>query len=113
MGVKEAYLSDSALQQPEIITIAEENIIEEVTDYADKTDKDRIYLEAATVYECAVLVCPSMPARLPVASSGPHANFELKTDWAKKKEELQAMRDYYLSMLTTFEDITYFTITDK
>lgn len=99
LGVDAAYLPDADLQQPDIIDIAEVNIIEMVPDYADKTGTDRTYLEAATVCECAILACPSMPARLPTKEQGPHATFELSIDWDKKEAKLRDERDSYVSKL--------------
>lgn len=97
LGIDEAYLSDAELALPEIIDIAEANIIEQVPDYASKTGTDKVYLEAATVCECAILACPSMPARLPTKEQGPHVTFELDVNWVDKEVKLRAERDSYIS----------------
>lgn len=110
LGVDAAYLPDTDLQQPEIIFIAEANIIEQVPDYASKTGTDKVYLEAATVCECAILACPSMPARMPTREQGPHATFEISVDWDKKKAELEAERDSYLSRLVTLATVPHFSV---
>jgi hypothetical protein len=102
IGVDVAYLPDSVIQQPDIIGVAESNIIAQVPNYADLTDDKKIYLEAATVCECAVLLCPGMAARLPKLSQGPHARYELGVDWDKKKEELRAERDAFLGKILIF-----------
>jgi len=102
IGVNIAYLPDSVIQQPDIVDVAENNIITQVPNYADLTDDKKIYLEAATVCECAVLLCPGMAARLPKLSQGPHARYELGVDWDKKKEELRAERDAFLGKILTF-----------
>ena len=99
MGVDIAYLPDSAIQQPEIISVAEANIIVQITDYGSLTDDKLVYLEASIVCECAVLLCPSMSVRLPVKESGPHESHELTVDWNKKKSEFEAERDGYLGKI--------------
>ncbi|MBA1335834.1 MAG: hypothetical protein HPY66_1652 [Firmicutes bacterium] len=93
IGVDIAYLPDSVLEQPECITVAEANIIAQIPDYTAATGDARVYLEAAVVCECAVLLCPGMPARLPKMSQGPHARYDVDTDWTEKKKELAAERD--------------------
>ena len=110
LGVDEAYLSDTELAMPEIVSIAEANIIEQVPDYASKTGTNKVYLEAATVCECAILACPSMPARLPTKEQGPHATFEVDTDWVKLKVMLEAERDSYLSRLVTLATVPHFSV---
>lgn len=99
MGVDTAYLPDSAVQQPDIITVAEANIIRQVPDYASLVDDKKVYLEAAVVCECAALLCPSMPARLPVREQGPSETHELNVDWDKKKAEFEAERDEYIGKI--------------
>lgn len=106
LGVDAAYLSDAALGQPEIIAVAEELIIEQVPNYASLTGTDRVFLEAATVCQCAVLVCPSLPARLPNRSQGPHATHELQTNWERRRAEIEEKRDTYLARLTAQVDIS-------
>lgn len=110
LGVDTAFLPDFDLEQPDIISVAEANIIELVPDYASLEGDKKTYLESATVCECAILVCDSMPARLPVRESGPHATFEVAVDWEKKKGELQDKRDSYLSKIITMPKMKYFAI---
>jgi hypothetical protein len=99
MGIPDSYLPDSVIEQPDIIDVAESNIIEQVPGYASLTGDKKTYLEAATVCECAILLCPGMPARLPKLSQGPHARYELGIDWEKKKAELQGERDAFLGKI--------------
>jgi hypothetical protein len=101
LGVDAAYLPDAEIEMPEIISIAEANIIEQVADYASLTGTDLIYLEAATVCECAVLLCAEMPTRLPQREQGPHFSQEVVVDWQKMKAELEDKRDRYLARLST------------
>ena len=109
LGVDSAFIPDSDIEQPDIVDIAEANIIELVPGYATLTGDKKIYLESATACECAVLACDSMPTRLPTKESGPHATYELSIDWAKKKAELQDKRDVYLSKLIEMPKMKYFT----
>ena len=109
LGVDAAFLPDTDLEMPDIVQVAEANIIDLVPDYETIPEDKKVYLESATVCECAVLVCDSMPARLPTKESGPHATYELSIDWAKKKAELQDKRDVYLSKLITMPKMKYFT----
>ena len=118
IGVMDAYLSNDTIEQPDCITVAEANIIAQIPDYAAVSGDAKVYLEAAVVCECAVLLCPGMPARLPRQSLGPHAKHELSIDWDKKKEELQSERDGYVSKVlelafpnTHFPFRPFFTVT--
>ena len=96
MGVDIAYLSDSAIEQPDCINIAEANIISQIPRYDEVTDDAATYLEASVVCECAVLLCPSMPSRIPKKESGPHANHELAVDWNKKQIDFEQERNGYI-----------------
>ncbi len=100
LGVDEAYLSDAEIDRPEAITVAEANIIERVPSYATLTGDKRVWLEAATVCECAVLLCSSMAARLPRRSEGPHTNIELSIDWEQRRREIEEKRDVFLERIT-------------
>jgi hypothetical protein len=93
MGVDDAYLPDDLLNSPDIITLAEANIISQIPDYATLTNDLRVYLEYAVVLECCILLCPSMGARLPKKETGVHASYELGIDWSKKKEEFEEERN--------------------
>jgi hypothetical protein len=101
MGIDIAYLPNSAVQQPEIITVAEANIIKQVPDYASLADDNLVYLEAAVVSECAALLCPSMPSRLPKKEQGPHETHELDVDWSKMKTDFEIERDGYIGNIST------------
>lgn len=110
LGVDAAYLPDADINQPDIITIAEANIIKVVPDYATLTGDDLVYLEAATVCECAILLCPSMPARLPKKEQGPSFTVELDVDWTEKQAKLEAERDGFIDNISTvtYDDIPHF-----
>ena len=110
VGCDIAYLSDADCAQPDVINIAEANIIEMVPDYASMTGTDKVYLEAATVCECAILVCPSMPARLPTREQGPHATYELTVDWAELQSKLEDDRDSYISKIVTLAVVPRFSV---
>lgn len=112
LGVDDAYLPDTAIEQPEIIDLAEANIIGMVPDYASLSGSKRIWLEAAVVCECAALLCTSMEARLPVRVQGPHMTHELAVDWDKKRETYLAERNEYINLILG-DDWTgpYFTVT--
>lgn len=114
MGIDIAYLPDTVLNQPEIITVAEANIIEQVSDYASLTGDMKVYLEAAVVCECAVLLCSSMSARLPAREQGPHETHELDVDWKKRKADFEVERDGYIGKIlsATFPSLLHFGISD-
>ena len=101
LGVDSAYLSDEEIQQPDFIDIAEANIIEQVPGYASMTGTDKVYLEAAVVYECASLLCDAMAVRVPQREQGPHFTQELVVNWHKLKTDLGNKRDSYLARLST------------
>jgi len=110
LGVDAAYIPDADINQPDIIAIAESNIIRVVPDYDALTGDDLIYLEAATVCECAILLCPSMPARLPVKEQGPSFTREIEVDWTEKQVKLEAERDRFISNISTvaYIDVPHF-----
>ncbi len=110
LGVDAAFLPDTDLEMPDIVQVAEANIIDLVPDYETIPEDKKVYLESATVCECAVLACDSMPARLPVKESGPHVSFELEIDWEKKKIEFAEKRDMHISKLVKMPVATYFAI---
>ena len=110
LGVDSAYVPDAAIQQPEIITVAEANIIEQVPEWGSLTGTDRVYLEAAVVCECAALLCKSMPARLPNREQGPHFTREVAVDWEKRRQELEDERDNYIGKIALIPDLPHFAI---
>lgn len=108
MGIDAAYLLDTAIEQPEAITVAETNIIAQIPDYATLTDDKKVYLEAAVVCECCSLLCPSMAARLPKKEQGAHASHELNIDWNKKKTEFEGERDGYIGKIVPPSTLLHF-----
>ncbi len=101
MGLDAAYLPDTTIEQPDIITVAEANIIEQVPDYTNLQDDKKVYLEAAVVCECASLLSPGMAARLPTKEQGPSETHEINVDWNKKKAEFENNRDGYVGKIVT------------
>lgn len=99
MGVDDAYLPDDLLNSPDIITLAEANIIEKISDYATLDGDLRVYLEYAVVLECCILLCPSMGARLPKKETGPHGSYELGSDWSKRKTEFEEERNRFIGKI--------------
>ena len=93
MGVDDGYLPDSTLQQPDIIGVAEANIISQIPDYTGLEGDSRVYLESAVVLECCILLCPGMAARLPKKEAGPHMNHELWVNWDNKKVQFEEERN--------------------
>ncbi|HUV85329.1 MAG TPA: hypothetical protein VMV86_06425 [Methanosarcinales archaeon] len=108
MGVNLAYLPNTDIGQPDIITVAEANIIAQIPDYAALTDDDKVYLEAAVVAECSILLCPSMAARLPKKEQGPHETHELDIDWNKKKADFEVERDGYVGKILPPSTLLHF-----
>jgi len=96
LGLDVAYLPFSVIQQPDCITIAESNVIKQIPRYTEAKDDALIFLESSVVCECAVLLCDSMPTRLPKKESGPHENHELDVDWETRKIYLQVERNGYI-----------------
>lgn len=103
LGVDDANLPDSIIQQPDYITIAESNIIKAFPEYASLVDVDKVYIEAAVVCECARLLCPSLKARLPKIESGPAYKVELNVDWDKVALDLEAERDSNLGRIESID----------
>ncbi|MCX7771677.1 MAG: hypothetical protein N2376_01015 [Clostridia bacterium] len=108
MGVDSAYLPDTVLHQPDVITLAEANIINQISGYGALGSDQCVLLETAVVYECARLLCHSMSARLPKREQGPHATHELSVDWDKKKVEFEEERDALLMQLVMPSPLFHF-----
>ncbi len=99
LGVGIEYLPDSSLESPDVIIIAEANIISQIPDYETLTDDLRVYLEYVVVLECCILLIPSMPARIPKKETGPHGSYELGSDWSKRKAEFEEERNRFVSKI--------------
>ncbi|NLZ50755.1 MAG: hypothetical protein GX899_03495 [Rikenellaceae bacterium] len=109
LGVDEAYLPDADIEQPDIISVAEANVIALVPGYADLDADKRLWLESATVCECAALLCYSMPARVPVREQGPHFTRDVTQDWGIRREELEKERNILIGKITAaFVDVPHF-----
>ena len=108
LGVDPAYVPDEAIKQPDIIDVAEANIIAQIPNYTDLTGDKKTYLEAAVVCECCVLLCPGMAARLPAKGQGPHEGHTLYIDWDKKKAEFAAERDGYIGKIIPIPFVPHF-----
>jgi hypothetical protein len=107
LGTDEIYVPDSFLRNQ--IGLAEANIIKFVPEWESMPDDKKIYIETAVICECAALVCPSMPARLPKKESGPHAAYELDVDWSELREILLDKRNSCLSETTgELEEVPFF-----
>lgn len=102
MGVSEPYLKDDDINYPDIRDVAELNIISLFPDYEDFEGDNEVYLQSIIILECCILLSPSMPARLPKKSLGPHASHEIWINWDKKKEEFINERD---SLIGRLEDL--------
>lgn len=96
LGLDVAYLPLTAIQQPDCITVAEANVISQIPNYTGLEGDALVYLEAAVVCECAVLLCPSLSVRLPKKETGPHESHELDIDWDKKQIEFEQERNGYI-----------------
>lgn len=111
MGVDDAYLPDSVLEQPDMITIAEANVISMIPNYNTLTGDSKLYLETAVVLECCILLSPSMPIRLPKKQTGPHEGHELYINWDNKKNEFIEERNSFIEKIFELEsqEIPYST----
>ncbi len=105
MGVSEPFLPDVDINQPDVITVAEANIIALIPEYnlLEAGSDSRVYLESAVVLECCILLSPSMSARLPKKQAGPHESHELGVDWVKKKEEFEDEKADYVGKIIELE----------
>ncbi len=99
LGVDEAYLADSDIEKPDIINVAEANIIALVPGYASLEGDERIWLESATVCECAALLCPTLKVRVPIREQGPHFTRDLTYDWDERRKELERERNILIGKI--------------
>lgn len=99
LGVSEPYISNEDINRPDIIDVAELNIISLFPDYENFEGDNLVYLESIVVLECCILLSPSMSARLPKKESGPHAGHELYVNWDNKKAEFINERNSLIGRL--------------
>lgn len=102
LGVSEPYLPDEDINMPDIVDVAELNIISLFPAYEDFEGDNLVYLESITILECCILLSPSMAARLPKKQSGPHEGHELWVNWDNKKAEFINERN---SLIGRLEDL--------
>lgn len=99
LGVTEKELPNAALNQPDVITVAEAKICRALPNYTELTGDDRTFLEAATVCMVALQVIDSMPTRLPARMQGPGMEVEVDIDWQERRRQLETERNDYLEMI--------------
>lgn len=102
LGVSEPYLSNEDINRPDIIEVAELNIISLFPDYENFEGDNLVYLESIVILECCILLSPSMSARLPKKQTGPHEGHELWVNWDNKKAEFMNERN---SLVGRLEDL--------
>lgn len=102
LGVSEPYLSNEDINRPDIIEVAELNIISLFPDYENFEGDNLVYLESIVILECCILLSPSMSARLPKKQTGPHEGHELWVNWDNKKSEFMNERN---SLVGRLEDL--------
>lgn len=113
LGVDEAYLPDSVIQKPDVIDVAEAFIIDEVEDYEKILESsDSVWLESATVCQCAIILCDQMDAKLPTRQQSPHMSHEISVDWQAKKDSLIGERNFYLSKIVTDTEVKHFGLSE-
>src|SRR5690606_24995504 len=88
LGVDEAYLPDSALQQPDVIHMAEAEVKAAVPNWDELPPEKLVFLEAAVICGAAILIITSMPARLPEEIRAPHSEVRNPVDGDRRKEAL-------------------------
>lgn len=114
LGTPVAYLSDDAIEQPDVIDVAEANLISMFPDYATYSGTKLMYLKSAIVCECAILICPTMPARLPKREQGPHFTKDDDMDWFKMLEQLTTDKYMLIGKISGVDygtDILHFGLT--
>lgn len=105
LGVSDAYLPDSVISQPDFMDVAEA-IIDDIA-----PDGEGVWRDTALICQCAILLCPTMSARLPDVEKDSFYQRESKVDWEQRKKELEVERDTALSYLVDFAKTPGFTIT--
>lgn len=100
LGVDEAYLPNSVIEQPDVIEVGESNIITRVPQYESLVGAESAWLKAAAVCECAALLCPTIKTRLPSRERGPHFEQELSVDWGVRRSELEDERDNFIVLIS-------------
>lgn len=112
LGVDEAFLPDTDIRKPDVIGVAEQHIIDELSNYDEDNEELRVWVEAAVVCQCSIIICTQLKARLPRQQEGPHASYQIEVNWDEVKKELIEKRDYYLSKADPggFPKVRYFGV---
>lgn len=102
-GIDEDDLTDTELNQPLIVDLAEALIKKRVPRYSVITDvEDLLFLQNAVIAQICVLLCPSMSRRLDLKVAVSDVKIEKeKIDWVKQAELYNQEIDFNLSNITT------------
>jgi hypothetical protein len=107
LGVGADIVSDADIDAPSVLPIAEDRIIEMVPDYATATEKKERYIYAATICMVAVILAPSMNARIRKAKKDFDFTVEnFATDWSRLKEALMEEIEGLIGSVTDDEGTT-------
>jgi hypothetical protein len=105
LGVDTDDLTDTELNQPLIVDLAEAIVTKRVPLYTSITDSvDLLYLQNAVVSQICALVCPSMPRRLNLKIAISDVKIEKeKINWEAMKLQFLDDVDANLGSITTVE----------
>lgn len=113
LGVDDAYLPDTMIEQPDIIRRAEKEVIKRVPEYAGLSEEGMEWIEMAVVCACAAMLCPTMKVRVPTREQGPHFTRDVEYDWDARKLELEDERDYAIAMVVASTKLPNFGVTSR
>lgn len=102
LGVGEDVISNTDIDVPSVLPIAETKVISSVPDYNDLVDNDKNYLYAAAVCMVAAILAPSMAARFKKAKKDFDFSYENQTvDWDKVAINLIDEAYGYIDLIST------------
>lgn len=109
LGARESELPDTEINQPLVVDLSENVIIERVPEFASITDpKDKLFLENAVVNYICYLLAPSMTRRVNLEVATIDTKWKKdKIDWVARAQEYLMEVETSLKMIGTVEIVGY------
>jgi len=100
LGVGEDVLSDTEIDAPSVLPVAEGKVIASFPNYSNLTGDNLSYLYAAAVCSVAVILVPSMSARIKKAKKDFDFTIQNReVNWNKIRDQLQEEMNELLSII--------------
>lgn len=114
LGVNEEELTDSEINYPIFIELAEAIMKKRVPDYKNIIDSvELIFFKNAVMAELCSIICPSLARKLDIEVATIDVKWKKeKIDWSKKATEFKDMVEEMLSNITSVEVVPLVSMPD-